>query len=167
MLDFAAIDFETANRNMSSVCSVGVVIVRNGVVTEKIYRLIRPLPNYYSYWNYQIHRLNRCDTDAADDFPEVWAEIAPKIDGLTLVAHSSSFDENCLKSAFSAYDLPYPDYDFFCTCMASKKKWVELPNHKLPTVAAFCGFDLINHHNALADAEAAAVICTQLWHDLN
>ena len=28
MLDFAAIDFETANNERSSVCSVGVVIVR-------------------------------------------------------------------------------------------------------------------------------------------
>ena len=29
MRDFAAIDFETANEQPSSVCSVGVVIVRN------------------------------------------------------------------------------------------------------------------------------------------
>ena len=30
MQDFAAIDFETANNERSSVCSVGVVIVKNG-----------------------------------------------------------------------------------------------------------------------------------------
>ena len=30
MRDFAAIDFETANNERTSVCSVGVVIVRNG-----------------------------------------------------------------------------------------------------------------------------------------
>lgn len=30
MKDFATIDFETANGQRSSVCSVGVVIVRNG-----------------------------------------------------------------------------------------------------------------------------------------
>ena len=30
MRDFAAIDFETANNERSSVCSVGVVIVRDG-----------------------------------------------------------------------------------------------------------------------------------------
>ena len=49
MKDFAAIDFETANGERSSVCSVGIVIVKDGVVREKIYRLIRPFPNYYSY----------------------------------------------------------------------------------------------------------------------
>jgi len=30
MTDFAAIDFETANEQRTSVCSVGVVIVRDG-----------------------------------------------------------------------------------------------------------------------------------------
>ena len=31
MENFAAIDFETANEQRTSVCSVGVVIVRNGI----------------------------------------------------------------------------------------------------------------------------------------
>lgn len=72
MKDFAAIDFETANGERSSVCSVGIVIVRDGVVREKIYRLIRPFPNYYSYWNTQVHGLTRQDTDRAPEFPAVW-----------------------------------------------------------------------------------------------
>ncbi|MDD4500229.1 MAG: exonuclease, partial [Bacteroidales bacterium] len=47
MKDFAAIDFETANEQPSSVCSVGVVVVRNGEIAETIYRLIKPEPEYY------------------------------------------------------------------------------------------------------------------------
>lgn len=162
MEDFAAIDFETANRSMSSICSIGVVIMRNGTITERIYRLVKPLPNFYEYWNTRVHGLSRYHTDAADLFPEVWAEIAPKIDGLTLVAHNSQFDEGCLKEAFRVFDLPYPDFEFFCTYRASRRVWKHLPNHRLPTVAAYCGFNLDNHHNALADAEAAAKICTTL-----
>ena len=50
MKDFAAIDFETANNERSSVCSVGVVIVRNGEIVETFYSLIQPEPNYYNYW---------------------------------------------------------------------------------------------------------------------
>ena len=34
MRDFAAIDFETANNQRSSVCSVGVVVVRNGEIAD-------------------------------------------------------------------------------------------------------------------------------------
>ena len=49
MQDFAAIDFETANNERSSVCSVGVVIVRNGEIVDSFYSLIQPEPNYYNY----------------------------------------------------------------------------------------------------------------------
>lgn len=47
MKDFAAIDFETANNQRSSVCSVGLVIVRDGEITDTFYSLINPEPNYY------------------------------------------------------------------------------------------------------------------------
>ena len=50
MRDFAAIDFETANNERTSVCSVGVVIVRNGEIVDTFYSLIQPEPNYYNYW---------------------------------------------------------------------------------------------------------------------
>ena len=121
MKDFAAIDFETANGERSSVCSVGIVIVRDGVIKEKIYRLIRPYPNYYSYWNTQVHGLTRRDTDAAPEFPTVWQEVAPRLEGLPLVAHNSPFDEGCLRAAFQAFDMGYPDYAFYCTCRASRR----------------------------------------------
>ncbi len=37
MRGFAAIDFETANECPDSVCSVGVVVVRGGVIVERFY----------------------------------------------------------------------------------------------------------------------------------
>lgn len=159
MKNFAAIDFETANSNPSSVCSVGIVIVRNGEIVEELYRLIHPAPNYYSPMNVRVHGLTRTDTDAADYFPEVWAEIVPKIEGLPLVAHFSRFDENCLRAAHKRYDLDYPEYRFYCTCIASRRFFGrQLPNHKLDTVAQACGYDLKNHHHALSDARACAAI---------
>ena len=163
MLNFAAIDFETANYHRSSVCSVGVVIVRNGQIVEKIYHLIRPEPEWYSYWNTKIHGLTIVDTENAKIFPQVWAEIEPKIAGLPLVAHNSPFDEGCLRAVFRVYQMDYPDYEFYCTCRASRRIFGKtLPNHKLHTVATHCGFDLTNHHHALADAEACAVIAMRV-----
>ena len=52
MQNFAAIDFETANAERTSVCAVGVVVVRDGQVTDTFYSLIQPEPNYYSYLNF-------------------------------------------------------------------------------------------------------------------
>ena len=77
--------------------------------------------------------------------------------------HNSPFDESCLKAAFQMYQMDYPDYQFFCTCRASRNKLgSRLPNHQLQTVAAYCGYDLTQHHNALADAEACAWIAREL-----
>jgi DNA polymerase-3 subunit epsilon len=164
MTTFAAIDFELANYTQSSVCSVGVVLVRDGKIAEKIYRLIHPRPNYYN-WFTDIHGLCNSDTCNAPDFPAVWAEIAPKIAGLPLVAHNSPFDEGCLRAAHEAYRMPYPvGYVFHCTCRASRRLFGNiLPNHQLHTVAAHCGFNLQNHHHALADAEACAVIALNVF----
>ncbi len=163
MKDFAAIDFETANGSRSSVCSVGIVIVRGGEIVEKIYRLIKPAPNFYAWFCQRVHGLSGEDTCDASEFPAVWAEIAPLIEGLPLVAHNAPFDSGCLQAVHEHYSMPYPHYTFHCTCQASRKIFgKQLPNHQLHTVSAHCGFDLTNHHHALADAEACAVIALQI-----
>lgn len=162
MQNFAAIDFETANSERTSVCAVGVVVVRDGEITDTFYSLIQPEPNYYSYWCQRVHGLGPEDTDDAPVFPDVWAQIEPLIEGLPLVAHNKSFDESCLKAVFRCYQMDYPDYEFYCTCQKSKRLLKQLPNHQLQTVAAYCGYDLKRHHHALADAEACAHIAMQL-----
>ncbi len=159
--DFAAIDFETANGQRSSVCSVGIVIVRDGRVVDKFYSLIRPVPNYYTYWTTQVHGLTRRDTDGQPEFPEVWSRIRDRIKGLPLVAHNRPFDEGCLKAVFEHYGMEYPGYTFFCT-LAASRRCMRLPNHQLQTVALECGYDLTDHHHALADAEACAAIALKI-----
>ena len=162
MRDFAAIDFETANNERSSVCSVGVVIVRDNEIVDTFYSLIQPEPNYYNYWCTQVHGLTREDTDDAPIFPEVWRQIEPLIEGLPLVAHNKAFDESCLKAVFRTYQMDYPDYEFLCTCVASRRAFPQAENHQLHTISQFCGYTLENHHHALADAEACAWIAREI-----
>ena len=119
MTDFAAIDFETANFERSSVCSVGVVIVRHGEVADSFYSLIQPEPNYYTWRCTQVHGLTQRDTDDAPVFSEVWAQIRPLIANLPLVAHNSPFDEGCLRAVFRTYQMDYPDYSFHDTLRAA------------------------------------------------
>lgn len=161
MTDFAAIDFETANGCRSSVCSVGVVIVRGGEIVNRFYSLIKPTPNYYTYWTTEVHGLTREDTDNQPTFPEVWAQIAPLVEGLPLVAHNRPFDEGCLRAVFGEYEMEYPDYEFHCTLSASRR-CLDLPCHQLDVSAAACGFDMENHHHALCDAEACAAIALKI-----
>ena len=162
MNNFAAIDFETANYARSSVCSVGVVVVRNGELVDSYYSLIRPEPEYYCAPCVQVHGLTLEDTLTAPSFPVVWAEVAKKIAGLPLVAHNKSFDESCLKAVFRVYQMDYPDYVFYDTLRAARKVFPQARNHQLQTISALCGYQLSNHHHALADAEACAWIAREI-----
>ena len=162
MKDFAAIDFETANYNRSSVCSVGIVIVRNGEIVDSFYSLIQPEPNYYNYRCSQVHGLCQEDTEDAPVFPKVWTQAEPLIADLPLVAHNKPFDESCLKAVFRVYQMDYPDYEFYDTLCVSRRVFPHLANHQLQTVAKACGYSLDNHHHALADAEACAWIAREI-----
>lgn len=162
MKNFAAIDFETANGERTSVCSVGIVVVRDGELADSFYSLFQPEPNYYTWFCSRVHGLCRQDTDDAPVFPEVWARIEPLIDGLPLVAHNKSFDEGCLKAVFRCYGMDYPGYEFHDTLRASRRAFPNAVNHQLHTVAALCGYRLERHHHALADAEACAWIARMI-----
>ena len=133
--------------------------MRDGVVEDSFYSLIHPEPEYYQWFCQRVHGLGPDDTEDAPVFPYVWEQIEPLIEGLPLVAHNSRFDEGCLRAVFRVYRMDYPDYVFFDTLTASHRHfgW-QLPNHQLQTVAAACGYSLLNHHHALADAEACAAI---------
>lgn len=129
MKDFAAMDFETVNHHRTSVCSVGVVIVPDGKVKDNFCRLIKPYPNYYSRWSTECHGLSAQDTADAPLFPEVLAEIAPQIEGLTLVAHSKGFDEPHLIRCYEHYGLSYPNYIFWIYALGSTKKFPRVNHH--------------------------------------
>ena len=82
---------------------------------------------------------------------------------MSFVAHGKSFDERCLRALHNYYHMEYPKYPFYCTHLGSEKLVPELENHKLQTVAKHFGYDLEQHHNALADAEACAVIAMNIF----
>ena len=88
--DFIAIDFETANQQPSSVCSIGVVMVHNGLVADSFYSLIQPEPNYYNYWCQRVHGLSQCDTDDAPVFSKVWQQLEEKIADVTILITAST-----------------------------------------------------------------------------
>ena len=165
MKDFAAIDFETANYRPTSICSVGVVVVREGEIVERFHHFIRPRPNYYTArFTNEIHGISRAQTDQCPHFPEVWSKVEPVIEGLPLVAHNKMFDEGVLRKTFEAYDMDYPEYEFHCTYHAARRTLPKMMigNYRLPTVCEFLGIEFTNHHDALADAEGCARIAMKI-----
>ena len=107
MKDFVAIDFETANFEQSSICSMGIVIVKNGELVDNFYSLVRPTPNYYNEKCSSVNGMCYDDTCEEREFPEVWADAVKKIyvvsDVLKLIY--ATLNENGIQIPFPQRDI--------------------------------------------------------------
>ena len=157
MNDFVAIDVETANFEASSICAIGAVKVRDGIVTDSFYSLVKPEPDYYSYKCTAVHGLTQADTEDAPCFDSVWLRLAAWAEGLPFVAHNATFDRGCISAACKVYRIDPPEH-FYCTLKAARAKLPKgmLQSKSLDSLCDFFGITLRCHHNALADAEACA-----------
>lgn len=157
-MNFAAMDFETANYTPSSACSIALVVVRDDQITDSFYSLINP-KTFFNRRNTQIHGITARDVQSAPTFAEIWPHISPLFDPEHLItAHNARFDINVLKSTLTHYEIAPPHYLAIDTLKTSRKFFPEFPNHKLNTVADALKIDLKHHHNALADSAACAEI---------
>ncbi|MBQ1876595.1 MAG: 3'-5' exonuclease [Selenomonas sp.] len=157
MMNFAAIDFETATSARNSACSVAVVEVKDGQLFDSYYTLIQPPGNRYNYFNTQIHGITREDTTTAPDFAAIWPELESHLRDRIVVAHNARFDMGVLRACLQDAQLPLPHFAYADTVTISRRAWPDLVNHKLDTVGAFLHIDF-QHHNALDDARTCAAI---------
>ena len=77
MKEFVAFDFETANRNRHSICSVGMVFVEDGRVADTVYELINP-EEEFDWHNIQIHGITPDEVKSAPTFRDFYNAIEPK-----------------------------------------------------------------------------------------
>ncbi|QDU33772.1 DNA polymerase III PolC-type [Poriferisphaera corsica] len=160
--NFAAIDFETANRGRNSACAVGIAIVENGKIAKKYSSLIRPpslnfLPEFI-----RIHGITAEDVADAPSFEEIWPKVHQICaDGL-VVAHNAAFDISVLQNNIYNGDLSCLSGKYCCTCNLAKKLLPGLRNHKLGTLAKVFGLNL-KHHDALSDAITCAELAMRLF----
>lgn len=158
-LNFTAIDFETANNQAASACSVGLVKVREGRVVDRAGWLIRPPFGFDEMleWNTRIHGITASDIVDAP----VWADqvdaLLEFVDGDVLAAHNAGFDMGVLAAAQRASALDVPSLTYLCSLRVARKTY-HLDSYRLPVAAMAAGFEDFAHHDALADAEACAAI---------
>ncbi len=157
MLDFTAIDFETANKYYNSACSLAAVSVRDYETVREGYTLIRPPYMSFSPDNIRIHGITPDQVRDKPKFDALWDRVRPHLEGRILVAHYAVFDTRVLRSLLKTYELEPPRATYACTVEISRKVWPDLPNHKLDTVAGLLGYSF-RHHQALDDARACAFI---------
>ncbi|WP_017575715.1 exonuclease domain-containing protein [Nocardiopsis kunsanensis] len=161
MLDtWTAIDFETANNDRGSACSVGLVRVSGGRVVERYSTLIRPPRpvDFFSARNTAVHGITAADVAGAPGWEQVHRDIVEFCGQSPLVAHNAAFDVGVLRRACAHSGMAHPEWDYVCTLALARRTWGQLADHRLPTVCAHIGHVLGAHHRADADAEAAAQV---------
>lgn len=156
ILDFVAIDFETASYSPHSACSVGLAEYRNGGKCRTFYSRIRPPQLYVRPDFTAIHGLTADDLRDAPSFDILWPEIRAFIGGLPLLAHNAAFDRSILQATLAWYGIECPPYRFYCSLQAARRAWPE-GRHALTVLAGRFGI-VYDAHNALADAETCARI---------
>lgn len=157
-MDFITIDFEIANNNMNSACSLGMVFVQNNKIIDEKYYLIQPPTLKLNPAMSKIHGLSFEDLKKAPTFDEVWREISQYFHNESLfIAHNAQFDMNVLKNCLLAYSIAIPEFEYVCsiplsTC-ACRGEGIGI---SLKNRTERFGITLNNHHNALDDARACA-----------
>lgn len=152
---FAAIDFETADYERDSACSVAVVRVAGGEIVSRWHRLIRP-PRPGFVFTY-LHGIAWQHVADQPTFGELWPELAAQLNGIQfLAAHNAGFDRSVMNHCCRGANLPPVALPFKCTVHLARAAWDLYPT-KLPDVCRFLNIPL-QHHRAESDAEACARI---------
>ncbi|MFE3194335.1 exonuclease domain-containing protein [Nocardia sp. NPDC059240] len=162
-LSFAAIDVETANSARGSICAVGVTVVRDGERTTSESWLCRPPEGleFFAWHNIRVHGISAGMVAGQPAFAERWPEVAGLVGELPVIAHNAGFDSGAIREACARSGIHAPAWDFSCS-LALARRHLDLESYKLPNVAAALGIDFTNHHDAGADAAAAADIVIAL-----
>lgn len=91
-LNFIALDVETANSSKGSICSLGLVTVKNGAIINSEEYLIKPKDLHFNSINTKIHGITAEQVRHSPEFVEIWKIIAPKILESLVIAHNTDFD---------------------------------------------------------------------------
>ena len=157
-MNFASIDFETANYSDASICAAGIAVFENDKLAESPYWLVRPPKGRRWFQFTECHGLSWYDVQNAPDFSAIAPEILTRLARADIViAHNAPFDMRKLRGTLAHFGIPCPSFDFLCTLKLSRQVWPELPNHDLKALAMHIGLEF-QHHHAQADAESAGCV---------
>lgn len=165
-LNFTAIDFETANRHRRSACSLGLAVVRDGIIVEKKYWLFKPEPFEVDFYNQKVHGISIGMLHDKPTFAELWPEVEHYLLNQLIVAHNAIFDLDVLSKTLGHYGIEFKPHNHYCTLLASERFFQGRRSAKLNEVASYFGI-VLNHHDALSDAVASAEIAIRFMTNVN
>ncbi|MCI5105120.1 MAG: hypothetical protein MRY76_00235 [Pseudomonadales bacterium] len=158
-MNFAAIDVETANADMASICQVGIATFHNGIIVDEWETLINP-EDFFDAVNVSIHGISEKHVVGAPTYDAAYKEIRKRLEKSISVCHTH-FDRVSLARACSKKSLPVIQTKWLDSARVARRAWTQCAwrGYGLANVCKIIGYEF-NHHNALQDAKAAGMVIT-------
>src|SRR3972149_367320 len=156
-MNFIAIDVETANADMASICQIGLARFEKGVLVDEWNTYVYP-EDYFDDLNVAIHGINESAVKDAPTFPKLVSTLHTRLKGNVVVCHTH-FDRVAIHQAALRYNVTTPECTWLDSARVARRTWVECASkgYGLYDVCKMLGREF-RHHDALEDAKAAAYI---------
>lgn len=157
-MDFVAIDVETANADLASICQIGLVKLRASEIVDEWSTLVDP-EDFFDGVNISIHGIDEKTVVGAPAFHDIYPHLSTAISDTVVVSHTS-FDRVAVTRAAQKYGLVSGPATWLDSARVVRRAWPDRYKKKgygLANVAADLGIKF-KHHDALEDARAAAEI---------
>jgi DNA polymerase-3 subunit epsilon len=162
--DFVAIDVETANADLSSICQVGVAAFLDGKLCDAWSSLVNP-EDYFDDINVSIHGIAERDVRSAPKWRAVHERVKASLERQIAVSHTA-FDRAALLRAGTKYTIAPFECRWLDSARVARRAWpmFSQAGYGLASVATYCQIKF-KHHDALEDARAAGEILMRAIND--
>lgn len=156
-MQFVAIDVETANPDMGSICQIGLARFVDGQLAEEWSTLLDP-EDYFSEVNISIHGIEPHVVRGQPKLPQISDRIRSMLEGTVCVCHTH-FDRIVLARAFTKYNLPPVATIWLDSARVARRTWQDIAwkGYGLAHLCRRIGYEF-KHHDALEDAKAAGFV---------
>lgn len=156
-MQFAALDVETANEDLASICQIGVAEYEGPSLIREWKSYIDPEDDF-SAFNCSIHDIDESRVAGAPTFPAVWDLLNTLLSDRVVCSHTS-FDSASVRRACAKYNLAEPACFWLDTARVARRAWPQFAHggYRLKDLAKFLGISFV-HHDALEDAKASAQV---------
>ena len=156
-MQFVAVDVETANADMASICQVGVAKFVDGTLSEEWSSLVDP-EDYFDHVNVSIHGIEPNMVRGQPTLSVIAGRLRSLLEGTTCVCHTH-FDRIAISRAFDKYELRPLATTWLDSARVVRRTWNDLAwkGYGLGNVCERIGYEF-RHHDALEDAKAAGFV---------
>jgi DNA polymerase-3 subunit epsilon len=156
-MNFVAIDVETANADLSSICQVGIASFRNGELADTWTSLVDPEDEFDAV-NVSIHGIDEWQVKGAPTWTEVLSDVTSRLQHRIVVSHTP-FDRVALTRACERSKLTVCECMWLDSARVVRRAWSQFSRsgYGLSNVAAH--FEIsYQAHDALEDARCAGML---------